>query len=177
MKTLQEESIPQFVTLLKCEKCCGIFTFADDLVNFKKAQKTKLHFYKTWQLPFPSLKTVLVYSFILFTTVSILYSLTIINVRQSMNTQAEDVVKSIKISKIENVAVVYFTTKGAFRSKAIFYNQTTGQQTQKAISDKLTTVHFLTVSDITTSESITLQIILTSGQISLKTQPITFLPR
>lgn len=177
MKAIQEESVPQFVTLLKCEKCQGVFAFPDDLVNFKKAQQTKLNFFKVWQLPLPSLKSVLVYSFLILTTVSLLSSFYVVNVRQSLQTQADDVVKSIKISTVNNITVIYFITKVPFQSEVVFFNQQTGQEIRRIISKEPSKTHFLTVGDIAPSENISLQIILISGQIHLKTQSIPFLPR
>jgi Zn-finger nucleic acid-binding protein len=174
LKTIQEESIPQFVTLLKCEKCQGIFTFPDDLINLKRAQKNKLNFFKTWHLPLPSLRSVLVSSFIILTIVSSFYGISIINVRQSLQTQANEVVKSIKISSVNNDTVVYFITKNPFTSEAIFKDIQTGSTIKKIISAKPTTAHFLSVKDIIPSNKIILQVILTSGNIIINTDPIPF---
>jgi len=174
LRAIQEESIPQFVTLLRCEKCRGIFAFAEDLVNFKKAQETKLNFFRTWHIPLPSLKSVLVYSFLILTAASALFSFGTINIRQSLQTQADEVVKSIKISQVDKTTVVYFVTKTAFQSEVIFLNQATGQEMRKIISEKPSKTHFLTISDILSSESISLQIILTSGSNRIETKPIPF---
>lgn len=174
MKAIQEESVPQFVTLLKCEKCQGVFTFPDDLVNFKKAQQTKLNFFKAWQLPLPSLKSILVYSFLILTTVSLLTSFHTISTNQSLKTQADDVIKSIKISAVNNITVIYFITKVPFQSEAVFFNQQTGQEIRRIISKKPSKTHFLTVNDIAPSKTTTLKIILTSGKTRFGTKPIPF---
>jgi len=177
MKVIQEESIPQFVTLLKCEKCQGVFALPNDLLNLKKAQQAKLNFFKAWRLPLPSLRTVLVYSFLIVTTLSLFSSFYTINFRKSLKTQAEEVNKTIKISKVDGKSVIYFITKTPFQSEAVFFNQKTGQEIRRIISKQPTKAHFLTVSDIAPSEAITLKIILTSGKTRLETQPIPFLPR
>ncbi len=177
MKAIQEESVPQFVTLLKCEKCQGVFAFPDDLVNFKKAQQTKLNFFKTWRLPLPSLKSILVYSFLILTTVSLFSSFQAITTNQSLKTQADDVIKSIKISAVNNTTVVYFITKVPFQSEAVFFNQQTGQEIRRIISKEPAKTHFLTVRDIAPSETTALKIILISGKTRITTQPILFVPK
>lgn len=70
LKRIVDDSVPQHVTLLKSDVTQEVFAFADDLVNFKKAQDAKLEFYKTWRIPVPALSTVLVFSFIVAISVS-----------------------------------------------------------------------------------------------------------
>lgn len=176
MKIAQEEAIPQYVTLFRCPKCQGIFAGPNDLLNFKKAQKAKLSFFKIWQIPLPSLKSVLVYGFLLAASLSFIYSYQVIKTNQSFKTQANEIVKSIKISRVNNSTVVYFITKTPVASKMIFLNKKTGQELIKIINEKPQTAHFLTIKDILPSSDILFQIIITQGKNQIKTAPLPFLP-
>lgn len=64
LKRITHESVPQHVTLLKSDTTQEVFAFAEDLINFKKAQDAKLAYMKTWHIPLPALSTVLVFGFV-----------------------------------------------------------------------------------------------------------------
>ncbi len=51
---------PTDVTLLRCPKCQGIFAYPDDLIKFKQAQIAKIEYFKLWNIPLPSLKSVII---------------------------------------------------------------------------------------------------------------------
>ena len=85
---ITDESIPQYVTLLHSKTTGEVFTFADDLVSFKKAQKAKISYFKTWQIPLPALQSVLVYGLIMATTVSVVYLANTFQSPTSQTTQA-----------------------------------------------------------------------------------------
>lgn len=174
MKVVEEEAVPQFVNLLKCDRCGGIFAHPSDLVNFKKAQEAKLNFFKIWRTPLPSLKSVMVYGFILLAAALSLYSFSFLKTKQSLQSQADEIVKAVKISKADGQVVVYFITDRSVKSKAIFKDQKTGEQIEKIISHQPTTVHILPVEDIPLSADFSLKLVLTSGLAKIESKPIPF---
>ena len=70
LKRVPDESVPQHVTLLRSDTTQEVFAFADDLINFKKAQEAKLTFFKAWHIPLPALSSVLVFGFVVAVSVS-----------------------------------------------------------------------------------------------------------
>lgn len=174
MKVVKEEAVPQFVNLLKCDRCGGIFAHPSDLVNFKKAQEAKLNFFKIWRTPLPSLKSVMVYGFILLAAALSLYSFSFLKTKQSLQSQADEIVTAVKISRADGQAVVYFVSESPVGSRAIFKDQKTGEQIEKIISHQPTTVHILLVEDIPLSADFSLKLVLTSGLAKIETKPIPF---
>lgn len=81
---ITNESIPQHVTLLSSESTGEVFAFAEDLVEFKKAQNAKVEYYKAWHIPMPPVASVLVFGFALFAAASLAYMVTL--VQQPTNT-------------------------------------------------------------------------------------------
>ncbi len=69
----ESPSIPQHVTLLRSESTGEIFAFPDDLVEFKKAQTAKVTYFKTWRIPMPAIRNVLVFSLVLFASATAAY--------------------------------------------------------------------------------------------------------
>ena len=74
MSRLTNKSIPHHVTLLGCNKCKSVFAYPNDLVEFKKAQQVKINYFKSWRLPLPSLKSVLVYASFIIVSLSFISS-------------------------------------------------------------------------------------------------------
>lgn len=70
LKRITDESVPQHITLLKSDTTHEVFAFADDLINFKKAQNAKLAYMKTWHIPLPALSSVLVFGFVVAVSAS-----------------------------------------------------------------------------------------------------------
>jgi len=89
MKRLDAKSIPKHVTLLQSESTGEIFAFADDLIEFKKAQDAKVNYYKTWHIPMPPVANVLVFSFALFASAALAYMVTLIQSPATQSIQAQ----------------------------------------------------------------------------------------
>ncbi len=109
---INDNSIPQFVTLLHSKTTGEVFAYADDLVNFKKAQKAKISYFKTWQIPLPALQSVLVYSFILVATLSVAYLSSVFQSPTSHTTQATSLcINKNIIEKTDAGFLVFCETK------------------------------------------------------------------
>ena len=155
-----EESIPQDVTLLQCPKCKGIFAFPDDLLHFKKAQDTKLAYFKTWGIPLPSLRAVVVLSFVALVSATIFARFMLYDQGSLGSSQAQNLIKKIAFSKSGRYLFVYFNSSLPTASYILFKNTKTGEILNKPISKKPTTIHYATISDLTLTDSFSYQIVL-----------------
>ncbi len=154
------EAIPPNITLLHCSTCQGIFAYPDDLLNFKKAQRVKVDFFKIWQMPLPSLKAVLVLTLTAIFFISLFSTYNSFLNRASRQIEAEDLIKKIDISKSGRFLLITFSTNGDFRSNIIFKNSVSGETIEKSVSSDFRKIHFLVTDEINLDENYTYQIIL-----------------
>lgn len=109
---MQDDSIPQFVTLLHSTTTGEVFAFPDDLVSFKKAQNAKISYFKSWHIPLPALQSVLVYSLILVTTLSVVYLSNRFQTPTSHTTQATSLcINKNIVEQTEGGYLVFCETK------------------------------------------------------------------
>ncbi|OGK08463.1 hypothetical protein A2767_00875 [Candidatus Roizmanbacteria bacterium RIFCSPHIGHO2_01_FULL_35_10] len=158
---LQSESIPAEVTLLHCATCKGIFAYPNDLVLFKKAQTAKIDYFKIWNIPLPSIKSVAVLSVLLFASIVSLTAYTFLQRQNIYSIQAQDQIKNIYITSANRYLFVSFKTVLPLQSKIIFNDSTTQQTIEKNISEKPAKLHQLTTGDINIENEIYYQIVLT----------------
>lgn len=90
MERVQNDSIPQHVTLLRDATSGEIFAYAEDLLEFKKAQTAKVDYYKLWRIPMPALQQVLVLSFVMVFTGAAIYMASLLQAPQSQSIQAQE---------------------------------------------------------------------------------------
>ncbi len=178
LKTYTQESIPQFVTLLRCDKCAGIFAFADDLVNFKNAQGAKINYFKLWHIPAPPLKNLIVYSFLFVAAVSTLITVMQTGSQQQVTSRAEDIITTIDLVDSPDATLICFTTKYPFRSELIFTNSATQEQIGRTISDTPQKTHCKNIekADIAPSQTTLYSIVLTSDKTRIQTDAKPFVP-
>jgi hypothetical protein len=163
LQAMDSEAVPPGVTLLKCASCQGVFAYADDLVKFKQAQKTKIDFFKLWSIPVPSMKSVIVMSVAGLISFS-LFS-TFFRVQDYIvPTQAENVAKNLTVSMSERYLFVSFRTDTPYRSKIEFTHRKTGQKTEKVVVSEPATLHYLTTSDVTPTNDTYYTIVLTDRE-------------
>ena len=155
------ESVPQDVTLLYCSTCKGIFSYANDLLIFKKAQAAKIDYFKLWNIPLPSIKSVAVLSIMLFVSILSLTAYTYFQRQNIYFIQAEDQVKNIYITTANRYLFISFKTVLPLRSHIVFTDITTNQTVEKLINSKPATFHLLTTGDINIEDEIYYQIVLT----------------
>lgn len=118
MQPMVQESIPQFVTLLKCKTCGGIFVYGDDLVHFKKAQHSLVDYYKAWQRPLPTLKAVLVYTFVTVLSVTVIVGAYYVTGKPKPTvTNAESICARLETTPTENGVLVFCQTETPLRSR------------------------------------------------------------
>lgn len=173
LRLLREDSIPAFITIMRCDKCRGLYLSAKDLLTFKKAQKTKIAFYKTWQIPLPSLTTVLVYSFALtfafatFTFMQNFYQ------KNAPPTQAESIVRNVHITTDQTATTIYFTTEKEYSSNLIFYKD------KKVVASVIVSAvpsqaHIAKITTLAPNKDITFKVQLRSGEKIIESDFIPF---
>lgn len=154
------ESIPDTVTLLKCKICKGIFVFPEDLVLFKKAQDVKLNYFKTWGIPLPSLRAIVVLSFVAFISAAAFSRFLLYQNRSLGQTQARDLIKQVSFSKSGRYGFISFKTTLPLLSKIVITDTITGQVFTKQISTKPTLLHYITLTDIPFTDPLTYHVVL-----------------
>lgn len=154
------ENIPPNATLLRCPTCKSIFVFPEDLILFKQAQEAKLNYFKAWQIPMPSLQTVVVLSFVAFAA-AIIFSRSVYFQGNSISTtQAHDLIKKIYASKSGQYIFVSFTTQIPVTSRVVFRDATNGKIVKKEASTNYTTVHYITTGNLNPNDNIYYTIVL-----------------
>jgi len=90
MERIQNESIPQHITLLRAKSTGEIFAYPEDLLEFKTAQNAKIDYYKTWRIPMPALQQVLVLSFVMVFTGAAIYMASLLQTPHNQAIQAQE---------------------------------------------------------------------------------------
>lgn len=155
-----KESIPSNVTLLQCKTCKGIFVFSEDLIKFKKAQNVKVDYFKIWGIPLPSLKVVVVLSFVAIISFTIFSRFLLFQNGSLGQTQARDLIKNVSFSKSGRYGFVSFKTTLPFSSSIVITDTKTGTIFTKQISLKSTTLHYTTLTDIPFTDPLTYHLVL-----------------
>jgi DNA-directed RNA polymerase subunit M/transcription elongation factor TFIIS len=154
------ESIPQHVTILGCPQCQGTFAYPQDLIAFKEAQTAKVAYFKTWKMPLPSLKAVMISFTVLLVSISFVRFLFRYQQQYLQPTQAEDVVRNVSASKSGRYLFVSFKTATPFTSKIYLLDSLTGQTVETQIQAEPTTLHFFTTAEINPNNEILYEITL-----------------
>lgn len=154
------ESIPNNVTLLKCPTCKGIFVYPEDLVAFKKAQDVKVNYFKTWGIPLPSLRAIVVLSFVAFISAAAFSRFLLYQNRSLGQTQARDLIKQVSFFKSGRYGFISFKTSLPFRSFIVITDTKTNQSFSKEISTKPTLLHYVTLTNIPFTDPLTYHIVL-----------------
>lgn len=155
-----DESIPKDITLLRCDTCFGIFVYPDDLLNFKKAQRAKLDYFKLWNIPLPSVSSIAIISITIFLSVLGFTAYIYWQQQGVSHIQAQDLVKNLYITTSNRYLFVSFKTEIPIKSRIIFTDQTTNQTIDKVISSEPKAFHQLTTTDVNFEDEIYYQIIL-----------------
>ncbi len=157
---LNDEAVPQNVTLLRCPRCRGIFAFSDDLVQFKKAQSAKVGYYKMWETPLSSIRTVVVLSFIAIVSAGLFFTFNAVQNNTSQQIQASDQVKNIAVNISGRFLFMTFQTNSPTRSQIIFNDKTINKTIVKNITDKPVKNHIFSTTELNLGDELTYQIIL-----------------
>lgn len=161
LENFRGESVPVNCQVFFCPNCHGNWFPRNELLKFKKAQETKLKFFKIWQIPLGSPFAILLPVLILFfIAASIPLTVYLTKKNQENRTQASEMIKNINILPINNDQVsIVWTTEKPLRT-AIKYGTSSFLMKEMMVSDKPNTLHQVTLSDLKSSVVYYYQIIL-----------------
>jgi len=155
---INEESVPQNVTLLRCPTCRGMFAYPDELVKFKQAQIAKLSYLESWNIPPQTIRSILVLSFIAVISLTVFSSYLLFQ-QQTAPTQAQDIIKTVNVSQSGRYLFISFRSQIPLRTKIIFQNRTKNSTEERNISIDLKTLHFFSTTNINIEDEIYYQIV------------------
>lgn len=155
------EAVPSDIILFLCPNCAGVFVYPDDLIKFKKAQGAKIDYYKSWQRPFASLKSVLIVLFIVILSASAFITINTFKQRALYKSEAQDLFKTLTITKSGRYILVSFRTNTPFHTQIILTNIRTGERILKDASVEPKTMHQVVLTDISEKETYSYRIVLT----------------
>jgi Zn-finger nucleic acid-binding protein len=163
MTPLQEESIPNHITLYACPKCQGVFTYPEDLVAFKNAQRAKVDFFKLWNIPLPSVQAVLVLG--IFAVIGLTFIATASNIRNPLTTasSAQDIISNISFSTSGRYLFMSFKTSRRYTANLILLDGSNKTILTQKMDNGLTTIHFATISNVDLHQSLYYQVMLTDA--------------
>lgn len=140
------EAVPATVRLFQCPRCLGILASANDLELFKRAQLSKLDYFKTWNMPLGSLRGVLAIGLLLLLSGSIYWTYNSITRQAIIRSEAEESIKNIHVTYAGRYMFMSFRTKIPVRTSLVVDNKTTQKVSITPISKELKTLHTITVT-------------------------------
>lgn len=155
------EAVPPYITLFICPSCSGVLVYPDDLLKFKKAQGTKIDYYKTWGKPFASLQAILIVFFIFVLSISSYLTINTLQNRASYKSEASDLFKTLSIIKSGHYILIGFRTNTPLKSQIVLINNKTEKQIIRTISQDPQRVHEIILTEVDLSDNISYRIILT----------------
>lgn len=145
------ESVPNDVYVLRCPACHGAWFQEQDLQKFKKAQETKIEYFKTWKIPLPSLSSVML-PVALFIVLSGTLWITVDQVQenQELRTFAREILTTPSVIPDQELsrATIIFTTKQPARTQIDYYEKY-GEAMTLVISSEPSTTHLVTLPNLT----------------------------
>ncbi|MBI5619676.1 zf-TFIIB domain-containing protein [Candidatus Gottesmanbacteria bacterium] len=139
------DNIPAHVTPFRCTAGHGYFFPAGELSKFKTAQQAKIAYHKLWNIPLPSVASILLASLAVL-LVSITAMVTAIRQKQSMESQAQSVFKSQTAFPSPQGTVLFVTTTNSPSTATLFVPSWNNYHIVMDTTDGLT--HTTTVSTI-----------------------------
>lgn len=177
LERLTGEAIPADVFVLKCPKCRGTWFSPKNLEKFKKAQKSKLQYFKTWKIPLPSIHSVLI-PLATFTVLTVLTFLSVSRIRESQQalTRAKEIISQPYIlpnTERKAVTIIFSTSEPATSEIIFIYAKPLGKITLPA-SKTATITHQLTLTDLTPGKEYFYQIKVVTAEDSLTSPEFSF---
>lgn len=155
---LEEESVPQNVGLFRCPTCRGVFAYPFELVRFKQAQEAKVNYLNLWNIPPQTIRSVLVLTFVVVFSLTV-FSTYLLLQKQTSMIQAQDIIKTVNVSRSGRYLFISFRSLIPLRTKIIFQDRTKNSIEERNISVDLKTLHFYSTTNINLEDEIYYQIV------------------
>lgn len=152
------DSIPSSVRLFICPECHGLLASADDLELFKRAQLSKLDYFKAWNIPLGSLRGVLAIGLLLLLSGSVYWSYNTITRKATIQSEAQESINNIDVSYSGRYMHISFRTKIPLRASLIVDNKTTHTVSTLPISKAQSVLHSVTISRPADNEDVSYRV-------------------
>ncbi len=155
------ESIPDYISVYRCDTCGGNWFPNGNLRKFKKAQSTKLSFFKTWHIPLPSAYAILLPVFLtMIITGGLIITVRSIQDQQQLESQAKGLVGKPVVRSVSPTEVfISFTTQKPVTTSLTYWNRVTPKKTVSVTIQPKTT-HTIRLSDLSFNTIYSYQITL-----------------
>lgn len=164
------ESVPEGIVVYRCETCGGSWFPTGQLVKFKRAQRAKLRFFKTWHLPIASAYAILLPIFLIFIiTGGLIVTVRSIQEQQQLESQAKSLVgKPVVRAASPNDVFISFTTQGPVGTSLTYWKDTAPEEKiTRTVNSQPQTTHSVHLFDLSANTPYVYQITLRT------TQPVT----
>ncbi len=111
------ENIPDNITVYSCADGHGYFFPAGQLATFKKAQKTKIEYHRLWNIPLPSVRSVLLTGLlVVILTGGFIAAYVGVQNRQTSSSQARELLTSVHAYVTPKIHEVLISGKTDFET-------------------------------------------------------------
>lgn len=162
LEQFRGESVPVDLHLYRCITCAGIWFPEKSLFEFKKAQRAKLSYYKTWKIPLHSMYAILlpVLLFVLLTG-GLISSL--IGVRQGTDIRTRATLplsRPLALSPVAGQILISFTSQTPSVAR-IRYWKTLDEVKELSVSATAQTTHTIHLKNLEPGATYSYQLVLT----------------
>lgn len=159
LRFFKRESVPQHLSLLRCEQCNGIWFPQNALLEFKNAQEVKINYFKTWKIPLHSIYAILLPLLIVVVIGGgIISTLVGVGQKTDLRTRAANTIsKPLVTAPKPGVILVSFTTTQPVTSK-LKYWQRPREINEITVSTTPKTNHSILITQLDPLRSVSYQI-------------------
>ena len=177
LKRYWGESVPTDVYILRCPACHGAWFPKKDLVRFKEAQNAKIQFHKMWNIPLPSLSSVMLpISLFVLLTGSLWVTLHEIQKNQELRSYALEMLATpseIQDKELRRTTII-FTTRKPARTELVFYYKKPTGKIVLPVSKQPVTTHIVTVPNLVSGTEYFYYISVVTGEESFDSPEYSF---
>lgn len=155
---LQSASIPRFLRVFTCPQCRGNWFSSNDLIEFKKAQKAKINYFKAWRLPLTSAFAVFLPLLIFALTIPVV--LIGFKTKEEVHIRADEIIVKPTVINLNSTSVIVtWTTTQSVTAEIKYW---TNELAPKAIivSQKPVTNHIIELKNLSPQTFYFYQLIL-----------------
>lgn len=177
LKRYWGESVPADVYILRCPSCHGAWFPENDLVKFKEAQNAKIQFHKTWNIPLPSLSSVMLpISLFVLLTGSLWVTIREIRKNSELRSYARGMLTTpseIHDPELRRSTII-FTTRKPAKTELIFYYSKPSGKIVLPVSTEPATTHMVTVPNLISGTTYYYYISVVTGEEAFESPEYSF---
>jgi len=162
---LESESVPKHLNVFSCPQCRGNWFSQKNLFKFKQAQKAKINYFKLWQLPLPSVFSVLL-PLLILTILTLSIPVTLINLQDKAQREeirikaSEIIIKPTVINLNPSSVIITWATTQPVIAKIKYWTEALSPKTL-TVSPQPATNHTIELKNLTPNTFYFYQLLLT----------------